>query len=112
MEYTSGYKAAKKWGVSVTAVYRAAREGRIPGAELIDGYWRIPVNAKDPTKKMIDPNPGYISVREAAGKWGITMESVRDAANEGRIPGAEFSGGRWHIPKDLEGPIDRRKKQK
>lgn len=112
MEYTGGYKAAKRWGVSATAVYRAAREGRIPGAECINGYWRIPVDAEDPTKKLISPKPGCISTREAAAKWGVTIETVRDAANEGRIPGAKYIGGRWHIPKDLEEPVNGRKKQR
>ncbi len=109
MEYTSVSKMAKKWGVTNPCVYRAAKEGRIPGAECVNGYWRIPEDAEDPTNKLIKPKPGYISAREAAEKWGITMESVRVAANEGRIPGAEYIGGRWHIPKDVEAPLNRRK---
>jgi predicted site-specific integrase-resolvase len=108
MEYIKASAAAKKWGVSKPCVYRAAKEGRIPGAEFIDGYWYIPEDAEDPTKKLIQPKPGYISVREAAEKWGITMESVRAAANEGRIPGAEYIGGRWHIPEALEGPLNKK----
>jgi predicted site-specific integrase-resolvase len=108
MEYTGAYKAAKRWGVSATSVYLAAREGRIPGAMCINGYWRIPVNAENPTKKLIQPKPGYISAREAAEKWGITMESVRAAANEGRVPGAEYIGGRWHIPENVEAPLNKK----
>ena len=112
MEYTGAYKVAKRWGVSATSVYLAAREGRIPGAVCINGYWRIPVNAENPINKLIKPNPGYISAREAAEKWGITMESVRDAANEGRIPGAEYIGGRWHIPESVETPLNRKTARK
>lgn len=51
MEYIRASKAAKKWGVSKPCVYRAAKEGRIPGAEFIDGYWYIPEDAGDPPKK-------------------------------------------------------------
>lgn len=108
MEYTTAQKTAKKWGVSVTAVYCAAREGRIPGAEFINGTWRVPEDAENPTKKIMPPKSGYISTVEAAEKWGIGQDSVCDAAKEGRIPGAELIGGRWHIPKDVEAPINRR----
>ena len=108
MEYTTAKKTAEKWGVSVTAVYRDARAGRIPGAELINGTWRIPEDAENPTNKLIAPKTGYISTQEAAEKWGIRADSVCDAAKEGRIPGAELVGGRWHIPKDAKEPINKR----
>lgn len=112
MEYIKASAAAKKWGVSKPCVYRAAKEGRIPGAVCINGYWRIPVNAEDPTNKLIKPKPGYISTRKAAEKWGVTIETVRDAAKEGRIPGAEYIGGRWHIPESVETPLNRKTARK
>ena len=49
--YTSPTKIAEKWGVSRTFVCTAAKEGRIPGAELIDGKWHIPENAEKPTRQ-------------------------------------------------------------
>lgn len=112
MEYTTVKKTAEKWGVTTTTVYNAAKTGRIPGAECVNGCWRIPEDVEDPTKKLIEPKPGYISAREAAEKWGITLESVRDAANEGRIPGAEYIGGRWHIPESVETPLNAKKVRK
>jgi len=108
MEFTTAQKTAKKWGVSVNSVYKAARAGRIAGAEFINGIWYIPEDAENPMKKLIDPKPGYISTQEAAEKWGIRSDSVCDAAKEGRIPGAELVGGRWHIPKDAKEPINKR----
>lgn len=108
MEYTTVQKTAEKWGVTVAFVYIAAKAGRISGAEQIDGRWYIPEDAENPAKKTMDPKFGYISSVEAAEKWGITCKAVNCAAKEGRIPGAELIGGRWHIPKDVEAPLNRR----
>ena len=107
MKYITVKQAAEKWGVSSTSIYRAAKAGRIPGAECVAGVlWQIPVDIENPMKRLTAPKPGYISVREAAEKWGVREEAVRDAAKEGRIPGAELDGGRWHIPEDAVRPVD------
>lgn len=108
MEYISVSKTAKKWGVSITSVRRAISKGLVPGAELIDGIWHIPEDAENPLKKVIAPKTGYISTTEAAKKWGIRQDSVCDAAKEGRIPGAEFIGGRWHIPESVSAPTNKK----
>jgi predicted site-specific integrase-resolvase len=50
MEYVSVGKIAEKWGVTTITVYNAAKTGRIPGAEFIDGKWHIPEDAVQPTK--------------------------------------------------------------
>lgn len=107
--YISAKEAAEKWGASKKAVCSAAKTGRIPGAEFINDRWHIPEDAENPLKMVVDPKPGYISTKEAAEKWGVFQSSVCNAANEGRIPGAEFVGNRWHIPEDIECPVDRRK---
>lgn len=49
--YTSTAKMAEKWGVSRGFVCEAAKEGRIPGAELIDDKWHIPEDAECPLKR-------------------------------------------------------------
>lgn len=49
--YTSPTKMAEKWCVSRAFVCAAAREGRIPGAELIDGRWHIPEDAEMPRRQ-------------------------------------------------------------
>ena len=51
---------------------------------------------------------GYITVRQAAEKWGITMRRVQGLLKEERIPGAIKPGHDWLIPKDAEKPRDRR----
>ena len=107
--YISTKEAAKKWGAVKEAVCRAAKAGHIPGAEFICGRWHIPEDIENPMKKVIAPKTGYISTKDAAEKWGVAQTVVCDVAREGRIPGAEFVGGRWHIPEDLKCPINRRK---
>ncbi len=106
MEYKTARKAAEEWGVTKTSVYRAVKAGRIPGAKCLDGVWYIPEGIENPMKKVVAPKPGYISTQEAAEKWSIRADSVCDAAKEGRIPGAELIGGRWHIPENAVRPTD------
>lgn len=108
MAYTTVKKIAEKWGVSVPYVYQLAREGRILGAELVDGSWLIPEDAEKPAKKELGPRPGYISASEAAKKWGIGNTSVVVAIKDGRVPGAVFMDGIWQIPSDAETPMSRR----
>ena len=52
----------------------------------------------------------YISIAEAAKKWGITCRRVQVLCAQGRIPGLTKFGKSWAIPKDAEKPIDARKK--
>ena len=47
---------------------------------------------------------GYISVKEASEKWGITERVVRQYCSDGRIPGAFLTGKTWNIPDDAEKP--------
>ena len=49
-------------------------------------------------------NMGYISVKEASEKWGITERVVRQYCSDGRIPGAFLTGKTWNIPDDAEKP--------
>ena len=44
---------------------------------------------------------GYISIREASYRWGVS---------EGRIPGASRFGRSWAIPENAEKPSDPRRK--
>lgn len=50
----------------------------------------------------------YISVKEAAEKWGLTPRRVGVLCNEGRIEGAYKAGASWIIPEDAEKPSDAR----
>ena len=40
----------------------------------------------------------YISVKEAAKKWGVSERSVRDYCAKDKIEGALLTGKTWHIP--------------
>lgn len=50
----------------------------------------------------------YLSIRETAEKWGITVRRVQSLCSAGRIPGACKIGSYWAIPSDAEKPKDER----
>jgi hypothetical protein len=52
----------------------------------------------------------YISIAEAAKKWGITPRRIQVLCAGERIPGASRLGNAWAIPKDAKKPIDARVK--
>jgi len=45
---------------------------------------------------------GYLSIKEAARKWGISERWVNQYCTDGRIPGAERFGRSWAIPDTAE----------
>ena len=51
----------------------------------------------------------YISIAEAAEKWGITRRRVQVLCAQDRIPGLTKFGKSWAIPKNAEKPTDGRK---
>lgn len=52
---------------------------------------------------------GYLSIKEASQKWGVSERRVNQYCAEGRIPGVERFGGSWAIPENAEKPGDPRK---
>lgn len=46
----------------------------------------------------------WISVAQAAEKWGISERSVRNYCAQGRIPGAVLKGKTWQLPAHAEKP--------
>lgn len=52
----------------------------------------------------------YLSVAEAAKKWGISERSVRNYCANERIPGAFITGKTWNIPEDAVKPARINKK--
>ncbi len=53
----------------------------------------------------------YMTAKEAAEKWGITVRRVQLLCVEGRIPGAQKYSSIWAIPRDAEKPKDERVKK-
>ncbi|MHB8276828.1 MAG: helix-turn-helix domain-containing protein [Candidatus Humimicrobiaceae bacterium] len=53
----------------------------------------------------------YISVREAADKWGVSERRVNQYCLQDRIPGVSKFGRSWAIPKDAVKPSDPRAKE-
>ena len=52
---------------------------------------------------------GYISIREASRRWGVSERRVNRNCVAGRIPGASRFGRSWAIPEDAKKPSDPRK---
>ena len=53
----------------------------------------------------------YMSCAEAAEKWGISQRRVQKLCEENRILGAMKFSRVWLIPKDVEKPVDPRRKE-
>ncbi len=51
---------------------------------------------------------GYISLREASEKWGISVRRINVLCSEGRIEGASKIGNMWVLPENAEKPKDER----
>ena len=51
---------------------------------------------------------GYISIREASYRWGVSERRGNQNCAEGRIPGASRFGRSWAIPENAEKPPDPR----
>ena len=47
---------------------------------------------------------GYMSVKDIAGKWGVSARWVIYYIQHGRIPGVERFGKCWAIPEDAKKP--------
>ena len=52
----------------------------------------------------------YISVKEAAEKWGISERRIQKLCEEKRIDGVVRFGHAWAIPQNAEKPLDKRMK--
>lgn len=44
----------------------------------------------------------YMTVKQAAEKWGISDRRVRTLCSEGKIPGVTREGRSWKIPEDVK----------
>lgn len=51
---------------------------------------------------------GYLTIKEVAKKWGLTIRTVQKMCSEGKISGASKFGINWAIPEDAEKPNDKR----
>ena len=50
---------------------------------------------------------GFLSIKEAAEKWGMSKRGVNQYALDGRIPGYERFGNIWVIPEDAKSRRDK-----
>ena len=55
-------------------------------------------------------NDTYISVKEKAAEWGLTLRQVQYLCSQGKIPGALRFGRSWAIPADADKPTDGRRR--
>jgi len=50
----------------------------------------------------------YMTIKEAAEKWELSIRRVQKICNEGVVEGVVKFGHAWAIPKDAKKPIDKR----
>lgn len=50
----------------------------------------------------------YLSIKQTAEKWAISVRRIQVLCTEDRIPGAIKIGSYWAIPADAEKPSDQR----
>ncbi len=62
-------------------------------------------------QKGVGIEMNYISVLQAAEKWGITKRRVQEYCLKGRIDGAVKVGSVWTVPEQAEKPLDPRKNE-
>ena len=48
--------------------------------------------------------PGYMTIKEASEKWGVSIRYVNVLCHNGKIPDAHKLGTIWAIPSDTEKP--------
>lgn len=111
-QFTTVQKTAEKWGINRVYVLKYCREGRIPGVKRVGRNWYIPVDAQKPADDRTKRLLRHISAKKASEKWNVSLSFVCKAAREGRIAGAEFIDGKWHIPEDAVCPEDERGKRR
>lgn len=46
----------------------------------------------------------FMTIKEAAEKWNLSVRRVQTICNEGRIKGAMKFGNAWAVPKDAVKP--------
>ena len=51
---------------------------------------------------------GYMNIKEASDRWGISTRRIQILCSDGRIEGASKLGREWAIPVDAEKPADNR----
>lgn len=59
-------------------------------------------------EKEIESPKSYLTAREVATKWNISIWTLNYYLNNSRIEGAIKPKGRWLIPESAEKPVDRR----
>jgi hypothetical protein len=52
---------------------------------------------------------GYIYIREASYKWGVSERRINQYCVQARIPALTRFGRSWSIPSNAEKPTDQRK---
>ena len=50
----------------------------------------------------------YLSLKQTAEKWGITVRRVQVLCSQDKIPAATKIGSFWAVPKEVEKPKNQR----
>ena len=52
----------------------------------------------------------YMTIKEAAEKWGLSERRIQEICELDKVPGVTKFGRAWAIPVDAEKPVDLRVK--
>ena len=62
-------------------------------------------------RKLMENNyMEYMTIKEAAEKWGLSVRRTQTICNEGMVDGVVKFGKAWAIPKEAKRPVDKRVK--
>lgn len=50
----------------------------------------------------------YMTIKEAAEKWNLSVRRVQTICSEGMVDGIIKFGREWAIPKNADKPVDKR----
>ncbi len=54
----------------------------------------------------------YLTIKETARRWGVSIRTVNSLCAQGRVAGAVKFGSAWAIPEAAEKPVDPRRERK
>lgn len=93
-------EAQKFLGISRHSIEYKCRKGLIPGAELRDRVYLIPLQwAEIQQRKMIDMS-NMLTITQAQKMLGCPRQSLQRYCNLGRIQGTVQIGNTYHIPRE------------
>lgn len=85
--------AARKYNLSPVALFARARAGKIKEAQRISNFWYIPDVEPTEENGLIQIEPDYVTLAEAARRLNLTRDQVDWLRDTGKIPDLKRAAG-------------------